>query len=88
MHTEETGKNFNEHNVIGGFLQEQRMEMENVHDIVNEGSHPPWAEFLGEFGHLLEHTTREYGECVQYLSFFLRKKFCEEILNVKTLDYL
>ena len=45
-----TWKNFNKRYVLSGFVQEQRIDMENVHDIVDEGSHPPWARFLGEFG--------------------------------------
>ena len=38
--------------VLRGFLQEQRIDMENVHDIVAESSHAPWARYLGEFGNL------------------------------------
>ena len=34
MHTEETGKNFNKCYILIGFLQEQRIGMVNVHDIV------------------------------------------------------
>ena len=52
MHTEETGKNFNKRNVLSGFFQEPRIDVVNVHDIVGEGSHQPWARFLGEFGNL------------------------------------
>ena len=37
MHTEETGQNLNKRYVLSGFLQEQRIDMGNVHDIVDEG---------------------------------------------------
>ena len=47
MRAEETGKNFNKCYVLSGSLQEQRIGMGTVHDIVDEGSHPPWARFLG-----------------------------------------
>ena len=43
--TEETGKSSNKFYVRSGFLQEERIGMEIVHGIVDEGSHPPWAEF-------------------------------------------
>ena len=49
-----------------GYFQEQRIGIGNVHDIVDEGIHPPRATFLGEFGHLQEHKIREHGECVQH----------------------
>ena len=38
--------------VLNGLLPEQRIGMENVHDIIDEGSRPPWARFLGELGNL------------------------------------
>ena len=43
-----------------GFLLEQRIGVENLHDTVDEGSHPPWARFLGEFRSLQEHKIREH----------------------------
>ena len=67
MHTEETGKNFNKCCVLIGVLQEQRIGMDNVHDIVDEGSHPPWARFIGEFGNLQAYKIREHRECAQHL---------------------
>ena len=68
MHTEATGKNFNKCYVLSGSLQEQRVGMVNVHDIVDEGSHPPRARFLGEFGNPSKHKNREHQECVQHHS--------------------
>ena len=55
MCTKETGKNLIKRYVLGGFSQEQRNGMENVHDVVPEGSHPPWANFIREFGSVQEH---------------------------------
>ena len=47
--------------------------MEKVHDIIDEASHPPWARFLGEFGNLQEHKSREHKECVQYQSKIIKR---------------
>ena len=57
-----------------GFLLEQRIGMVNLHDTVDEGSHPPWARFLGELRSIQAHKIREH---------FSKRR----ILNVKTLDY-
>ena len=46
MHTKETVKNFNKRYVLGGFFPGQRSDMANVHDIVDEGSHPHGIRFL------------------------------------------
>ena len=42
--------------------KKQYIGMTNVHDIVDEGSHPPWARFLGEFGNLQEYKIREHRD--------------------------
>ena len=57
-----------------GFFLEQRIGMVNLHDTVDEGSHPPWARFLGEF--------REATRTQNSRTFKKRS-----ILNGKTLDY-
>ena len=55
-------------NIFNGLLQEHRVGMENVHDIVDDGSHPRWSGFLDEFRNLQEHNIREYLECIQHYS--------------------
>ena len=51
-------------------LARKRIDMENVHDIVDEVNHPPWARFLVEFGKPQEYKIREHRESVrdQYCS--------------------
>ena len=50
----------------------------NVHDIVDEGSHAPWARFLGEFGNPFKTQKIENIEkCVQRHS----KKYYQSILK-------
>ena len=44
MRIEEIGKNFNKFCVRSRVLREQRIGMEIIHDIVDEGSHPPFEE--------------------------------------------
>ena len=53
MHTDETGKNFNKCYVLS--YKERRVGMENVRDIADEGSHPPWPRYFAEFGNLQEY---------------------------------
>ena len=68
MRTEETGKNFNKCYVFSGILQNQCIDMENVHGMVDESRHSSWARFLEEFGNIQEHKIREHRECVQHHS--------------------
>ena len=56
------------------------------HDIVDEGSHAPWARFLGECGSLPENKKFENIENVFNITQKFIKDHSEEILNVKTLD--
>ena len=66
MHTDETGKNFDTCHVLSGILQNQCLDMVNVHGIVDESRHSSWARFLKEFGNLQEHKIPR--ECVQHHS--------------------
>ena len=68
MHTEEIGKVCNRCYVLNGIRQEQGIDMDNVHDIVDEGSHLSWARFLGKFGNRSEHRIRKHRECVEHHS--------------------
>ena len=43
MHTEEIGKTCNKCYVLSGILQNQCIDMVNVHGIVDESRHPSWA---------------------------------------------
>ena len=43
-------------------LFKQYIGMVKVHDIIDEGSHPPWARFHGEFGNLQEYKIREHRD--------------------------
>ena len=60
MCTEETGKNFNKFFVLSGVLQELRIGMEIILDIVGEGSCPLWAMCPREFGNLQEYEIQQY----------------------------
>ena len=80
MHTEETGKNFNKRYVPSEFLQEQRVDMENVHDIVDESSHPLSPRFE-ENSKIYKYMKFENIENVFNITQKLIKEQSEEILN-------
>ena len=43
--------------------QTKSIDMENVHNVVDESRHPPWSGFLDDFGNLQEHkNSRKFGE--------------------------
>ena len=68
MFGEEVRNVCNQHNILNGRTQNQRIDMENVFSFVDESRRPPWAGFLDEFGNLEEHKIREYWECIQRYS--------------------
>ena len=55
--------------------------MEHVHVLVDESSHPSWAELFDEFGDLQEHELRE-TESLFHTTQKLIMEHPEEILNV------
>ena len=65
---EEVGNVCSQRNILNQRIQDKCIDMENVHDFVDESSHLPWARFSEEFWNLQEHKIREHWECVQHYS--------------------
>ena len=86
MHTEEIGKVCNRYYVLNGILQNQCIDMVNVHGIVDESRHSSWAGFL-MISEIYKNTRFENIENVFNITQKFIREHSEEFLNVKTLDY-
>ena len=83
---EEVGNVRNLRNISNVSIQNKCIDMENVHDFVDESRHPSWAELCVEFENLQKHKFED----IQSMSNITRKlviKHSEEILNVRCLEY-
>ena len=78
MHRELIGKDCNRCYILDGILQNQCIDMVNVHGIIDESRHSSWAGFLKELGNLQEHKIREHRECLQSTSLTIKKEHSEE----------
>ena len=53
--TQEIGNVSRQRDMRSAIVQNKCIDMENVHDVVDESPHPSWVGFLDEFGDLQEH---------------------------------
>ena len=82
MHTEEIWEVCNRCYVLNGILQNQSIDMENVHGIVDESSHSSWAGFLKEFGNQQKNKFKKIENVFNITQKFI-KEHSDEIPNVE-----
>ena len=64
--TKEIGKFFIRCYVLNRIIQNECIDVDKVHGVVDEIRQSSWAVFLHEFGSLQEYKIREHRECVQH----------------------